>query len=64
MVDRFTRSYSIEDLARLGTPIGRNDDIDAIADRFYRGKSKQTFGGSIPAGNGTVKHLCDDGIIG
>ena len=55
MFDRFAPAYPIEDFAHLGAPVGRNDDVDAIADRLRRGESEQPFGGPVPAGDGAVQ---------
>ena len=64
MLDRFTASDAIEDFPHLGVPLGRDDDIDTFADGFGGGKSKQAFGGAVPAGDGAVKRLGDDGVVG
>ena len=64
MFELFTPGYSIEDFAHLGASVGRDDDINVIADRFRCGKSIQPFGRPVPAGDVAVKRFCDDGIIG
>ena len=64
MLDRFTPAYAIEDFAHLGAPVRRDDDIDATADRFRGGKSKQTLRSPVPAVDGPIEFFCDDGIVG
>ena len=44
-----------QDIAQLGPPFGRNDEIDILADRFRRGEPEQPFGGRIPAGDRAVQ---------
>ena len=64
LLDRFTPADPAQDVMHLRDPVGRNDQIDALADRFRRGISEQPFGGRIPAGDRAVEGLGDDGVVG
>ncbi len=64
MFDGFASAYPIEDIVHLGATVGRNNDVDALADRFRRGISEQAFGGPVPAGDGAVERLGDDRVVG
>ena len=64
LLDCFTARYAAEDIAHLRAPVGRNDDVDVLADRFHSSISKQPFGGRIPCGDGAVEGLGDDGVVG
>ena len=64
MFDLLAPADPIEDGAELRAPVRRNDDVDGLADGFRRGISEQLFGGPVPAGDGAVERLGDDGVIG
>ena len=55
LFDRFALRYSFEHFARLVSQFGRDDNVDAIADRLRCGKAGQPFGGPIPSGDGAVQ---------
>src|SRR6202022_3464026 len=62
--DFFPGSYSVENVTGLAAQWLRYDDVGAASDRFLRGKSEQTLGGRIPAGDDAVERLGHDRIVG
>ena len=64
LLDCFAARYAAEKIAHLGAPVGRNDEVDVLADGFQSSISKQAFGGRVPRGDGAVKGLGDDGVVG
>ena len=64
VLDRFAPADPAQDVPHLGQPLGRDDQIDILPDRFRRGKSEQPFGRRIPAGDVAVERFRDDGVVG
>ncbi len=64
VVDSFANSYFVPKALGLASQRVRNDDVDAAADRFLRGKSEQPLGGRIPAGDDAVERFGHDRIVG
>ena len=64
MFDRLASADPFDDIAYLVAPVRRDDDVDALADRFRRREAEQAFGGSVPAGDGAVQQFGDDGVVG
>ena len=64
ILDRLAAADLAQDVAHLGPPLGRDDEIDVLADRFRRGESEQAFGGRIPAGDRAIERFRDDGVMG
>jgi len=64
VLDRFPPADPAQDVTDLFGPIGRRDEVDALAHRFRRGIAEQAFRGRIPAGDGAVEGFGDDGVNG
>ena len=64
MFDLLAAADALEDVAYLRAPLRRDDDVDALADRFGRREAEQAFGGTVPAGDGSVEQFGDDRIVG
>ena len=64
MFNRLASAGPFDDIAYLVAPVRRDDDVDALADRFRCREAEQAFGGSVPAGNGAVQQFGDDGVVG
>ncbi len=62
--DPFAAADPVEDVVDLGAPVRRDDDIDGFADRFGGGEAEQLLGRPVPAGDGAVERLGDDGVVG
>src|SRR2546430_10617424 len=63
MFDGLASAGPFDNIAYLVAPVRRDDDVDVPAQRFGRREAEQAFGGSVPAGNGAVQQLGDDGIV-
>src|ERR1700733_11483779 len=64
MFDFFASTYPAQDVMHLGGALRRDDDVDALADRLQCRKSEQAFGSRIPAGYGSIKSFCHNGVVG
>jgi len=62
--DRLAVVDPLDDFADLRAPVRRDDDVDALADHLRCLVAEQAFGGAVPAGNGAIQQLGDDGIVG
>jgi hypothetical protein len=64
LFDRLALADPAQGTVNLGQPFWRNDEIDALAHRFCRGKSEHAFGRRIPACYLAFQGFRDDGIVG
>ena len=64
MLDPLALADTVEDVVDFGAPVRRDDDVDAAADRLGGRIAEQALGGAVPAGDGAVERLGDDGVVG
>ncbi len=64
MLNPLALADAVENVADLGAPVRRDDNVDVPADGLDRDVAEQALGGPVPAGDGAVERLGDDGIVG